>query len=69
MRTTRYPLSVIQRITDMDYHGEEFEIYADVVLSEGRSPEECIEFLKYLIKNNIRNEDEIYEAGYEFFRK
>ena len=69
MRTNRYPLSVIQRIANMNYHGEEFEIYADVVLSEGRSPEECIEFLKYLIKNNIRNEDEIYEAGYEFFRK
>ena len=69
MRTNEYPLSVIQRIANMNYHGEEFEIYADVVLSEGRSSEECIEFLKYLIKNNIRNEDEIYEAGYEFFRK
>ena len=53
----------------MDYHGEEFEIYADVVLSEGRSSEECVEFLKYLIKNNIRSEHEIYEASYEFFRK
>ena len=52
----------------MDYHGEEFEIYADVVLSKGRSSEGCIEFLKYLIKNNIRNEDEIYEAGYTFFK-
>ena len=53
----------------MDYHGEEFEIYADVVLSEGRSSKECIEFLKYLINNNIRSEDEIYEAGYTFFKK
>ena len=69
MRTTRYPLSVIQRITDMDYHGEEFDFYADVVISEGRSSEGCIEFLKYLIKNNIRNEDEIYETGYTFFKK
>ena len=69
MRTNEYPLSVIQRIANMDYNGEEFEIYADVVLSEGHSSEECIEFLKYLIKNNIRNEDEIYEAGYTFFKK
>ena len=69
MRTTRYPLSVIQRITDMDYHGEEFDFYADVVISEDRSSEGCIEFLKYLINNNIRSEDEIYEAGYTFFKK
>ena len=64
-----YPLSSVRTIANLNYNGEEFYTFVDAVMDKCCSPDESVEFLKYLINNNIRSEDEIYEVCYTFFKK